>query len=105
MKRNFLSVEYQAFTTVRTTQTPIEAALVISILESAGLHPLELSTAGHCTVAGADIDYSVRVPTAEAAEAREILSSYDNRPPNSYQALHAITQPHPANEPAPYEKF
>ena len=67
----------QAFTTVRTTRTPIEAGLVISILESAGLHPLELSISGHCSVAGADIDYSVRVPTAEAAKAREVLSSYD----------------------------
>ena len=67
----------QAFATVRTARTPIEAGLLMSILESAGLHPLELNTSGHYSVAGADIDYSVRVPTMEATEAREILCSYD----------------------------
>ena len=56
----------------------MEAGLLISILENAGLHPVELSTSGHFSVAGADIEYPVRVPTTEVSEAREVLSSYDS---------------------------
>ena len=67
----------QTFTTVRTTRTPMEAGLFISILENAGLHPVSVDTASNFSVAGAEIEYPVRVPTAEAAEAREILNSYD----------------------------
>ena len=67
----------QTFTTVRTTRTPMEAGLFISILENAGLHPVSVDTASNFAVAGAEVDYPVRVPTAEAAEAREILNSYD----------------------------
>jgi hypothetical protein len=67
----------QTFTTIRTASTPAEAGLLISILEQAGLHPLELDTASHCTFGGAEIFYSVRVPTDESAEAGEILSEYD----------------------------
>ncbi|MDD5140348.1 MAG: hypothetical protein PHY43_08845 [Verrucomicrobiales bacterium] len=67
----------QTFTTIRTTRTPMEAGLLIGILENAGLHPMEADTASHFSVAGADIEYPVRVPTAEAAEAREVLNSYD----------------------------
>ena len=65
------------FTTVRTARTQVEAGLLVSLLQQAGLHPLDLDTAGHFSLAGADIDYSVRVPTDELAEAREILSEYD----------------------------
>jgi hypothetical protein len=67
----------QTFTTVRTTQTVMEAGLFIGILENAGLHPACVDLASNYSVAGAEIDYPVRVPTAEAAEAREILNSYD----------------------------
>lgn len=67
----------QTFTTVRTTRTPMEAGLLIGILENAGLHPVSLEIASNFSVAGAEIEYPVRVPTAEAAEAREILDSYD----------------------------
>jgi hypothetical protein len=56
----------------------MEAGLLISILENAGLHPVEPGTSGHFTVAGADIEYPVRVPTAEVSEAREVLNSYDS---------------------------
>jgi hypothetical protein len=66
----------QTFATVRTTRTPMEAGLLIGILENAGLHPVGIDDASHFSLAGADIDYPVRVPVAEAAEAREILSSY-----------------------------
>ena len=69
----------QTFATVRTTRTPMEAGLLISILENAGLHPMSVDTASHFSVAGADFDYPVRVPTAEAAEAREVLNAYDKR--------------------------
>ena len=41
---------------------------------------MELGTAGNCSLAGADIDYSVQVPSEEAAEAREIPTAYDTKP-------------------------
>jgi hypothetical protein len=66
-----------AFSVVRTTRTQAEAALLISVLQAAGLHPLELDTFGHFSLAGADVDYSVRVPTSELPQAREVLSEYD----------------------------
>ena len=66
----------QTFTTVRTTRTPTEAGLFISILEQAGLHPLELETANQCTFGGAEMFYSVKVPTRESVEAGKILTEY-----------------------------
>lgn len=66
-----------AFSTVRSTRTQVEADLLIGVLQAAGLHPLELETFGHISLAGADVDYSVRVPTSELAKAREVLSDYD----------------------------
>ena len=65
------------FTTVRTTRTPMEAELVIASLRRAGLHPVELNTAAHFSLAGADIEYLVQVPTSEMAEATDVLNSYD----------------------------
>jgi len=65
------------FTTVRTARTQIEADLLLSVLRHAGLHPLDLDTSSHFSVAGVDIDYSVRVPTVELSQARDILSEYD----------------------------
>ena len=67
----------QTFTTVRTARTQIEAGLLISMLEHAGLHPLEVDTSSHFSIAGVDIDYSIRVPTAELAQAREVFSEFD----------------------------
>jgi len=55
----------------------MEAGLFIGILENAGLHPVSVDIASNFSVAGAEIEYPVCVPTAEAAEAREILNSYD----------------------------
>jgi len=66
-----------SFTTVRTARTQVQADLLIGLLKNAGLHPLELDTASHISLAGVDIDYSVRVPSAELEEARKILSEYD----------------------------
>lgn len=67
-----------AFTTVRSARTQAEAGLYISLLQQAGLHPLELGTYGHWSLAGVDIDYSVQVPSDEAEEAREVLKSCDS---------------------------
>ena len=66
-----------AFSTDRRTRTQAEADLLISVLSAAGLHPLELETFGHIALAGADVDYAVRIPTSELAEAQKILSEYD----------------------------
>jgi hypothetical protein len=66
-----------AFSIVRSTRTQVEADLLIGILRTAGLHPLELDTFGHFSLAGADVDFSVRVPTSELTQAREVLSEYD----------------------------
>jgi hypothetical protein len=67
----------QAFTTVRSARTQVEAGLLISLLQQSGLHPLELGTAGHYSLAGVDVDYSVQVPSEEAEEAKNILTAYD----------------------------
>jgi hypothetical protein len=74
-KEQFMST--QTFTTIRSARTQAEVALLISVLRQAGLHPLDFDTAGHYSLAGADIDYAVQVPTAEAAEARDVLTSHD----------------------------
>ena len=66
-----------AFGIVRTARTQAEADLLISVLQAAGLHPLELDTFGHFSLAGADVDFSIRVPTSELARAREVLSEHD----------------------------
>jgi hypothetical protein len=66
-----------AFSVVRTTRTAIEADLLISAMRSEGLHPLDLQTAGHFSLAGTDISYYVQIPTTELAAAREFLSAYD----------------------------
>ena len=67
----------QAFATVCTARTQIEAGLLASILKQAGLHPLEVSTSGHISIGGAEIDYSLRVPTEELTEAREVLRAFN----------------------------
>jgi len=66
-----------AFTTLRTARTQIEAGLLISVLQQAGLHPLEFDPSSHYSVAGVEIDYPIRLPTDELAQAREVLSAYD----------------------------
>lgn len=66
-----------AFSIVRSSRTQAEAALLVSVLQAAGLHPLELDTFDHFSLAGADVDFSVRVPTSELPQAREVLSEFD----------------------------
>lgn len=70
-------METQTFTTLRTTRTAIEAELLMATLRSAGLHPVDLNTAGHFSLAGVEIEFPVRVPTEESTEAKTILESYD----------------------------
>ena len=67
-----------AFTVVRTTRTAIEADLLIAVLRSHGLHPLDLQTTSNFTLGGDDNSYNVEVPTAEAKEAKEFLQALDN---------------------------
>ena len=55
----------------------MEAGLFTGILENAGLHPVSVDLASNYSLAGAEINYPVRVPTAEVAAAQEILNSYD----------------------------
>jgi hypothetical protein len=72
------------FTTIRTARTAIEADLLMSALRCEDLHPLELNTFGHFSLAGADISYQIQVPSEEAEKAREILESL---PANTQEAL------------------
>jgi hypothetical protein len=68
----------QTYTTVRTTRDTVVGRPVLGILENAGLHPVSVDIASNFSVAGAEIDHPVRVPTAEVVEAREVLNAYDN---------------------------
>lgn len=69
------------FTVLRTTRTAIEADLLISALQSAGLNPEDLRASGHVISGGADFSYAVRVPTSELKEAREILTALESDGP------------------------
>ena len=66
----------QSFSIVRRAQSQAEAGLMISLLQEAGLHPVELSTAFHVSMAGPEFDYAVKVPVEEAERAAEILNAY-----------------------------
>lgn len=74
---NFTHYEHPGIHHRPESRTQIEAELLISLLQQAGLHPLELDTSSHYSLAGVDIDYSVRVPTEELAQAKEVLRAYD----------------------------
>ena len=67
----------QAFSVVRTTRTALEANLLIAAMRSEGLHPLDLETASHFSLAGADVSFHVQVPTGELAAVAEFLRAYD----------------------------
>jgi hypothetical protein len=66
----------QSFSIVRRAQSQAEAGLMISLLQEAGLHPLELATAFHVSMIGPEFDYAVKVPAGEAERAAEILNAY-----------------------------
>jgi hypothetical protein len=61
------------FATVMTCQTQEEADLAISLLESAGLHPIDLEVSPHISLAGAETGFRVEVPKEELEAARELL--------------------------------
>lgn len=82
-----LHMNEETFATIRTARTPAEAELLMSALRSEGLHPLELNMAGHFSFAGADISYPIRVPSAEAAQAKDILQGLATTQSNSQEAL------------------
>jgi hypothetical protein len=67
-----------SFTTIRTARTAVEADMMLAALRAAGMHPLELSTSSHFSVAGADVSFPIDVPVSEAEAAREILAAYGN---------------------------
>ena len=51
--------------------------MLIAALRGQGLHPLDLETAGHFSLAGAEIAFQVQVPTVEVGAAREFLEAFD----------------------------
>lgn len=69
------------FSVVRTTRTAIEADLLIAVLRSEGFHPRDLETAGHFSLAGADVSFHVQVPDGEQAAVTEFLRAYDESSP------------------------
>jgi hypothetical protein len=66
-----------AFTVVRTARTAVEADMLIAALRCAGLHPVDLDTSSHFSLAGADVSFHIEVPTSEVSEARALLNSYE----------------------------
>ncbi len=68
-------METPAFTTIASVRTLAEADMLAAVLRTSGLHPLEQGTFGHFSLAGADIQYRVEVPTEEADAAREALQT------------------------------
>jgi hypothetical protein len=65
------------FSVVRTARTATEANLIIAVLRSHGLHPLDLRSSSHFTLDGSDTTYKVEVPAAEAKAAKEFLEALD----------------------------
>jgi hypothetical protein len=80
-------MNHSTFTTIRTARTAIEADLLMSALRCEDLHPLELNTFGHFSLAGTDISYEIRVPSEEAEKAREVLDTVVSTSANSQEAL------------------
>lgn len=49
------------------------AGLIVSQLQEVGLHPMDISTAGHVSLGGAEQYYYIAVVEEEAAKAKEAL--------------------------------
>jgi hypothetical protein len=75
-----LKMNTSAFSIVRSARTEVEANMLIAFMRSAGLHPLDLNTSSNFSLAGADIEFEIVVPTEELNEARELLKSQDDSP-------------------------
>ncbi len=67
-----------AFSVVRTVRTAVEADMLITFLRSEGLHPIDINTSAHFSLAGAEIEFPINVPTGELDAARELLKGYDS---------------------------
>ena len=52
-----------------------ETGLIISLLKENGYHPLDLQTAPHVSLAGADILYYVQIPDNEFEAAKDLLKN------------------------------
>jgi hypothetical protein len=72
-----------SFSVVRTVRTAAEADMLIAFLRSEGLHPLDINTSAHFSLAGAEIDFPIEVPTEELEAARELLKAYGSSPGTS----------------------
>ena len=67
-----------AISVVRTVRTAVEADMLITFMRSAGLHPLDLNTSSHFSLAGVDIEFRIEVPTEELKAAGDFLNGYDD---------------------------
>jgi hypothetical protein len=65
-----------SFSIVRTVRTAVEADMLITFMRTDGLHPLDINTSSHFSLAGAEIEFPIRVPTEELSAARELLKGY-----------------------------
>ncbi len=52
--------------------------MLIAFLRSEGLHPVDINTSSHFSLAGADIEFRIEVPAGEADAARALLKGYDS---------------------------
>jgi hypothetical protein len=57
--------------------------MLITFLRTEGLHPIDINTSAHFSLAGAEIDFPIEVPTEELDTARELLKAYDNSAPSA----------------------
>ncbi len=69
--------------------------MLITFLRSEGLHPVDINTSAHFSLAGAEIEFPINVPTGELDAARVLLEGYDNSPAlrGSVRARHSKTSP------------
>ncbi len=72
-----------AFSVVRTVRTAFEADMLVAFLRTEGLHPIDINTSAHFSLAGAEIDFPIEVPTEELEAARELLKGYDHSAPGA----------------------
>ena len=72
-----------AFSVAKSSRTEAEAQMLIASMRSAGLHPLDLATASHFSLAGAETEFQIEVPTEELNAARELLQGHDDSSPTA----------------------
>jgi len=57
--------------------------MFITFLRSAGLHPIDIDTSAQFSLARADIEFPIEVPTHELGAARDLLKGYENAAPGA----------------------